>query len=711
MKPQRKKIAILGGGVAALTSAFYLASRPGAADLYEITIYSLGWRLGGKCATGRNLDMGCRIEEHGIHGFLGSYYNTLSMMAQTYEMLGRKKGEPLASFEEAFYPIDSILCWEFRDSRWVNWPITMPRNSLKPWEPSSLPELRDWVKALITFMGGLFEHHAGKMTSSGIDMGLAGRLLKRLVDEAESVIEGRGHALLEAIWLGFKHQAERLMEGNDALRHLYITLDYFLTMLRGIIKDDVINKGFDQLDDENFSDWFSRHGGSMLTISSPLSMNTPNLSYQYPDGDTTRAPRMAAGAYLHWTLREFAYLGSFGWLFAAGTGDTIVAPLYLVLKRLGVKFELFHKVREITASGKSVDEVVFDIQATPKNPGKGYEPLIDLPLKQFGGKTLPVWPDRPLYDQLVEGEAMKAAKTDIESYWTSWKPVGEKRLKAGRDFDAVICAISIGALPIIAPQLMQADSRWPAMTEAVKTVQTQTLQIWMKRTLKDMGLPFDFKNYDRLIGATFINPIDGVADFSDLIPVESWPEENAPRSLLYFSGAAPQYGAQPPFSDHDYPKREYARVKHQAQQYLQASMGILLPKAVTNAVSPPGDQIGFDFSELVCLNNDSATLGVARLDQQFWKPNIDPSERYVTSPPGSTKYRLKAWDSGFGNLVLAGDWIYTGLNVGSFEGACMGGKLAVHAIDPEAMPLKEIYGYPRAQGRSAIALEPEVTPA
>src|SRR3546814_12782024 len=98
----------------------------------------------------------------------------------------------------------------------------------------------------------------------------------------------------------------------------------------------------------------------MLTISSPLSMNTPNLSYQYPDGDTTRSPQMAAGAYLHWTLREFAYLGSFGWLFAAGTGDTVVAPLYLVLQNLGVKFELFHKVREITANadGDAVDEVV-----------------------------------------------------------------------------------------------------------------------------------------------------------------------------------------------------------------------------------------------------------------------------------------------------------------------------------------------------------------
>src|SRR3546814_4752561 len=81
---KKRKIAILGGGVGALTSAFYLASQPGAAEKYEITVYSIGWRLGGKCATGRNPEFGNRIEEHGIHGFLGSYYNTLSMRSEEH---------------------------------------------------------------------------------------------------------------------------------------------------------------------------------------------------------------------------------------------------------------------------------------------------------------------------------------------------------------------------------------------------------------------------------------------------------------------------------------------------------------------------------------------------------------------------------------------------------------------------------------------------
>jgi hypothetical protein len=47
--------------------------------------------------------------------------------------------------------------------------------------------------------------------------------------------------------------------------------------------------------------------------------------------------------------------------------------------------------------------------------------------------------------------------------------------------------------------------------------------------------------------------------------------------------------------------------------------------------------------------------------------------------------------------VLCGDWIYTGLNVGSVEGAVMGGRLASYAIS--GFPaLADITGYPAADG-------------
>jgi len=48
--PTKQRIAILGGGIAALTTAFQLTSAPDAAEKYDITMYQMGWRLGGKCA-------------------------------------------------------------------------------------------------------------------------------------------------------------------------------------------------------------------------------------------------------------------------------------------------------------------------------------------------------------------------------------------------------------------------------------------------------------------------------------------------------------------------------------------------------------------------------------------------------------------------------------------------------------------------------------
>ena len=47
---------------------------------------------------------------------------------------------------------------------------------------------------------------------------------------------------------------------------------------------------------------------------------------------------------------------------------------------------------------------------------------------------------------------------------------------------------------------------------------------------------------------------------------------------------------------------------------------------------------------------------------------------------GSTKYRLRTDQSGFGNLFLTGDWIKTGLNAGCVEAAVMAGMQTARAI-------------------------------
>ena len=47
-----KKVAIIGGGMGALTTAYFLTD-PAAGGEFDVTVYTMGWRLGGKGASGR----------------------------------------------------------------------------------------------------------------------------------------------------------------------------------------------------------------------------------------------------------------------------------------------------------------------------------------------------------------------------------------------------------------------------------------------------------------------------------------------------------------------------------------------------------------------------------------------------------------------------------------------------------------------------------
>ena len=80
-----EKIAILGGGIGALTAAFELTNIPDWQSQYDITVYQQGWRLGGKGASARNPDANWRIEEHGPHVWFGFYFNAFRVIEGAYE--------------------------------------------------------------------------------------------------------------------------------------------------------------------------------------------------------------------------------------------------------------------------------------------------------------------------------------------------------------------------------------------------------------------------------------------------------------------------------------------------------------------------------------------------------------------------------------------------------------------------------------------------
>src|SRR6187200_2877366 len=118
----QEKIVILGGGIAALTTAFELSAASDWKDRYDITVYQMGHRLGGKGASGRNRAKFDRIEEHGLHLFYGFYDNAFHLMRRCYEELDRPAGAPLATLEEAFKPHSLVVFEEQYEGKWQHQP-------------------------------------------------------------------------------------------------------------------------------------------------------------------------------------------------------------------------------------------------------------------------------------------------------------------------------------------------------------------------------------------------------------------------------------------------------------------------------------------------------------------------------------------------------------------------------------------------------------
>ena len=91
----------------------------------------------------------------------------------------------------------------------------------------------------------------------------------------------------------------------------------------------------------------------------------------------------------------FEYKGALFWKMTAGMGDVVIAPLYQVLRRRGVRFEFFHRVDalHLDADRHGVDAITIGRQVRLADGIEDYEPLTTV-------RGLPVFPDRPLAEQL-----------------------------------------------------------------------------------------------------------------------------------------------------------------------------------------------------------------------------------------------------------------------------------------------------------------------
>lgn len=729
---QVQRIAVLGGGMGALSAVYWLTSQPGWQDRYDITVYQLGWRLGGKAASGRQRDDHDRSVEHGYHVLLGFYENVFRTMRGCYDELGRDKKEPLSSFcaesilEEELHPhryavrrhYTMTIAQPFND-RVIFLPLPLPPNGRVPgdgeccdaWEALrralgllhdlaldeqkkpgaaavTVPPPAEWpgdlharLKAAHTSLLGAVETWVCEAHPLAAARLLGGLLAGRKVFDdfyrtAVGILIDLIRFYMTLTWMAL----HPFIKVSSVALMAWILQDTVASVLCGVLADGVLEQGFDHLDDRNYIDWWMSHGtipeGTLITAQSALASLPYDLVFGYRRGDSTSdptptkpyrgQPNVGAGTMLKGMVRfGLSYKGAPEWMFQAGCGEALVTPLYQVLERRGVKFEFFCRVRglHLDPTGELVDAITMERQATVVAPP--YRPLIDV-----GG--LSCWDIEPDYPQLAEGEALRRDRVNLESYWTGWRGK-DFPLRRGEHFDLVLLGISVGALAELTTELSARSPRWEAMVTGLETNRPFVLQAWFTRTLLDMGWPWFNVN-----GDTFYQPVNLLTSMNQLLKHERWPP-GAVSSLIYYSGVLHDDPDQPPAPDPAYPPTQQRALRSALAEFLWNHAGVYLPRTI-------GPQ-GFDWRCLQSLKNPEAQ-GDARLDEQYMRLNIDPSERYVLSVAGTGRYRLAAGGSGFANLYLAGDWIKIGFDVGCMEATVMSGMQASRAISgyPEHIP-------------------------
>jgi uncharacterized protein with NAD-binding domain and iron-sulfur cluster len=423
----------------------------------------------------------------------------------------------------------------------------------------------------------------------------------------------------------------------------------------------VLRRGFEAINEEDWTVWMRRHGARPEALQSAMVRGIYDYVFGYEHGRGDR-PSLEAGTAVHGILRLFfTYKGSLFWEMQAGMGDVVFAPTYEVLRARGVRFCFFHRVEalEADAGGASVQRIVVRRQARVKDGGE-YRPLERI-------SDVPSWPSAPDLSQLEGGGQLE--DVEFESAWAP--PVGDLvTLECGVDFDAVILGISIGGVKDVCRGLAAPDSPFQRMLDNVQTVQTCSMQLWLSGDAVASGVP-----QPPPIASCYVDNLNTWSDMSFLLARETWPP-GGPRLILYLCGQYPDAEVIPPYSDHDFPARERARMRREAIAWLSANAS-----AIWTRTGTPG---GFDWS---CLFDADGANGDARIDSQYLRVNIDPSERYVLSLPGTSKFRLRAGESGFRNLFLTGDWVRTSINAGCVEAAVMAGMEAAAALSGDSIPV------------------------
>ncbi len=679
---KKQRVCILGAGPAGLAAAYGLSASEDLRERYDVTIYQVGWRAGGKCSTGRSGEE-MALQQNCAHYLFGCYTNTFKMMREVYRELPATGRHEFGSFDKVLLPRNLVALKELFKGEWHTWFMEFPTNGAVPGEEQQETlDLKYIVEMLLEWLlEGIFgwkfiskinnlefsdkqelppawephSHWVKRLLHK-----LSGCLLRGVLglsrhrhgrDWVDSVLVVALKLLRGFFWLLEKGS----VEDHLGARRRWSMIDYNLSLIIGMLDDQVLQPGgYESIDHYDYREWLGKHGASKYATDSPFVKLWYENSLAYHGGDTG-FPAMSAGiALLGQLYASGNYRGSVAYSLQHEIGDSFIAPLCIALRGRGVKINYFHKFKHLQPSsdGRQIQTITIEQQVKLVNgEADGYDPFVRV-------KDWPCWPNQPLSEQFCEDDRKRFEQGDydLESFYSDWHSSHpDLELEFGRDFDKVIFAVPHGVIPFYCPEIYQSNLVWRRLVDENPAVESQSYRVWFKTDLREIGWP-----WPRPIMSAYQLPYCTWEDDGQLASVEKWPQGREPGAIACVFGPlqAPVFAPGP--EDHDYIPGQLAVVEQQSSEFASCYASGIWPK-----VGSPENPEGID-PEKVLMAVERANSG--------------PLERYTMTWPGALASRPRVTDSGYDNLLFAGDWTRNGVEAGSIEGATMSGFEASRAI-------------------------------